>query len=125
MAVDRQPGWWPTEGDEPDPRWSLANERTLLAYNRTGLSFLVAGLAVAGSRGVADTSVVFALMGVPLILVAGAVAWAGRTRFLFAQKAMRLGEPLEAPVIAAYLPVAVVVIAAVAGVVALFELLRA
>jgi len=40
----RQP-WWPTDGDEPDPRWTLANERTLLAYERTALGLLVAGLA--------------------------------------------------------------------------------
>ena len=72
----------------------------------------------------ADTSALFALMGVPLILVAGAVAWAGRIRFLAAQKAMRVGDPLGAPVIAGYLPLAVVLISGVAGVVAVFELLR-
>ncbi len=119
-----QPRWWPQEGDEPDPRWSLANERTLLAYNRTGLAFLVAGLAVVGSRGVAETSVWFALLGLPLIAVGGAVAWAGRLRFVAAQRAIRLGEPLDAPGVAARLPIAVVTLAAAAIVVAAVELIR-
>lgn len=120
----KQPRWWPSDGEEPDPRWSLANERTLLAYNRTGLAFLVAGLAVAGSHQVTETSVWFSLVGVPLIFVGGAVAWSGRMRFLAAQQAMRVGEPLEAPVAAALLPVAVVAIAAFAGIVTILELVR-
>lgn len=32
---------------EPDPRWLLANERTLLAWIRTGLAIQASGLAVA------------------------------------------------------------------------------
>ena len=118
----RPPAWWPVEGDEPDPRWSLANERTLLAYNRTALAFLVAGLAVAGSRDAADTSVVFALMGIPLLVLSGAIAWAGRRRFLSAQRAMRMHEPFAAPVVAAWLPVATALVAAACVVVAAFEI---
>src|SRR4051794_3625751 len=33
-------------GEDPDPRFSLANERTFLAWIRTALAFVVAGLAV-------------------------------------------------------------------------------
>src|SRR5690606_27017356 len=33
-------------GDEPDPRFTLANERTLLAWMRTALALVVAGIAV-------------------------------------------------------------------------------
>lgn len=32
---------------EPDPRFTLANERTFLAWNRTALALMAAGLAVA------------------------------------------------------------------------------
>ena len=81
MAAKDQAGWWPTEGEEPDPRWSLANERTLLAYNRTALAFIVAGLAVAGSRSIADTSRWFAALGLPLIVVGAVVALGGGRRF--------------------------------------------
>jgi putative membrane protein len=34
------------EGTEPDPRFSFANERTFLAWSRTALALVVAGLAV-------------------------------------------------------------------------------
>jgi putative membrane protein len=34
------------EGEDPDPRFSLANERTFLAWIRTALAFVAGGLAV-------------------------------------------------------------------------------
>ena len=37
---------WYEEGETPDYRFSLANERTFLAWIRTGLSFFVAALAI-------------------------------------------------------------------------------
>ena len=118
MAASDRSGWWPTDGDEPDPRWSLANERTLLAYCRTALAFIVAGLAVAGSRPIAGTSFWFAILGLPLILVGAIVAVGGGQRFVATQRAMRIGAPLGAPVIAALLPLAIGVIAVVASVTA-------
>lgn len=99
--------WWPSEGDEPDPRWSLANERTLLAYSRTALGLVVAGLAIAGSHSVADLPLWVALLGFPAIALGAAVAIAGRRRFLDTQRAMRLGEPLPAPLLAALLPLGI------------------
>ena len=36
-----------TEGSEPDARFTFANERTFLAWNRTALALVVAGLAIA------------------------------------------------------------------------------
>jgi putative membrane protein len=33
-------------GEDPDPRFSLANERTFLAWIRTSLAFIAGGLAV-------------------------------------------------------------------------------
>ena len=70
----RQSDWWPAEGEEPDPRWSLANERTLLAYSRTALALVVAGLAIAGSHRVADLPVWVAVLGLPAIALGAAVA---------------------------------------------------
>ena len=112
------PDWWPAEGQEPDPRWSLANERTVLAYSRTALAFVVSGLAVAGSRRIADTPWWLAMLGIPLLLVGAGVGMAGRRRFLQAQRAMRTGEPLGPPVVAALLPVLIAVIAAIGCVLA-------
>jgi len=37
---------WQSEGDEPDYRFSLANERTFLAWIRTALALLAGAVAV-------------------------------------------------------------------------------
>lgn len=93
----RQPRWWPTVGKEPDPRWTLANERTFLAYQRTALGLLVAGLAASGSQALADAPLWLAALGIPLIVLAGAVGVEGHRRFVTTQAAMRTGEPLDPP----------------------------
>jgi len=54
-----------------------------------------------------------------LLLVGGGVALAGSRRFLEAQRAIRTGEPLGPPVVAALLPVLIAVIAAVGCVLAI------
>jgi putative membrane protein len=80
-------------GEEPDPRFTLANERTFLAWTRTALALLAAGLAVVelleseprGERLV---------IGVPLMLLAALVAYTSYGRWAAIERAMRLGEPL-------------------------------
>lgn len=37
---------WHEEGEEPDYRFSLANERTFLAWSRTALALLAGGVAL-------------------------------------------------------------------------------
>lgn len=68
-------------GDEPDPRFSLANERTFLAWIRTALALLAAGIAIealalhisAGFRFAAG--LVFIILAV-IAVVHSWVAWA-------------------------------------------------
>ena len=116
--------WWPQEGSEPDPRWSLANERTLLAYSRTALGLVVAGLAISGSHLVADIPLWGAALGVPVIALGAIVAFAGQRRFLATQRAMRLGEPMPPPTVARLLPVGIGLVATAGIVVAIVELAR-
>lgn len=37
---------WRMIGDDPDERFSFANERTFLAWNRTAFALVTAGLAI-------------------------------------------------------------------------------
>ena len=108
--------------DEPDPRWSLANERTLLAYNRTALALVVAGLAISGSREVAETSRLFAAMGLPLVALGAGLAFRSRQRYLAVDAAMRRGDPLPRPRGALALAWGIFAVAAAALVVAAAEL---
>ncbi len=119
--MSQQP-WWPEGGEEPDPRWSLANERTLLAYSRTALGLVLAGLAIAAGHTAADFPVWVAALGLPLVLLGAVVAVGSRRRFLQAQQAMRLGQPLPAPTLAAVLPWGIALVAISGAVVATIEL---
>jgi putative membrane protein len=40
-------------GEEPDPRFTLANERTFLAWIRTALAFIAGGIALEAFAGTA------------------------------------------------------------------------
>jgi inner membrane protein YidH len=86
------------DGDrrEPDYRFSLANERTLLAWVRTALALDVAGLGVvrfAPELGIPGGR---ELVGGILVLLGAVTAWSGYRRFLATDRAMRSGDPLPA-----------------------------
>lgn len=77
---------------EPDVRFSLANERTLLAYLRTAIGLIGAAVAVAHFLEDADLALVLA----GFLLLGGAVAAiGGYRRFQEADRAIREGAPLR------------------------------
>ncbi|NPC96503.1 YidH family protein [Nocardioides sp. zg-DK7169] len=88
---------WPSfvygAGEEPDYRFSFANERTYLAWIRTSLALLAAGVAI----DVVDLSMsgaaqhALAVLLVALGLVCSVAAW---VRWALAERAMRRREPL-------------------------------
>ena len=108
-------------GHEPDPRFSLANERTFLAWIRTALALLAgAGALNAVELAWPDwlghlVAVVLALTGLGCVVT----AWLGWTRV---ERALRLGAPL--PGGRAHL-VLLVGVGIVAGLVALASLVTA
>jgi putative membrane protein len=80
-------------GDDPDPRLSLANERTLLAWTRTSLA-LTAG-AVAVHAPVLDFSVrTRAALSIALLLLAAVGLAQGWYRWRRTEIAVRTGAPL-------------------------------
>ena len=80
-------------GQEPDPRVTLVNERTLLAWNRTALALIGGGLAAGRLLQFRTPTVGLVVSLVPILL--GALLAAGAYRHWAAnERALRLGEPL-------------------------------
>src|SRR4051794_3777585 len=74
----RWPKWVYGEGRDPDPRFTMANERTFLAWIRTALALLASGVALEALRLSWSEPVRRALavfLVVLGILVAGAAWW--------------------------------------------------
>ena len=80
-------------GEEPDVRFTLANERTFLAWNRTALALIGGGLA-AGQLLEFDSELVRLLVSLPPIALGGVLALTSYRRWEANQRALRLGEPL-------------------------------
>ena len=97
---------------EPDARFSLANERTLLAYQRTAIGLMGAAIAVAHFFG--DSMIVLAMAAV-LLLTAAVAAVGGYQHFRKVDHAIRTGEPVPAGPAAHVLSVAMLVCLAIAG----------
>lgn len=81
---------WREEGHEPDYRFSLANERTFLAWLRTALALLAGGVVL---DQFVDTPAV-KVLAVALTLVAGAVCVVAYVRWRANEIAMRHDRPL-------------------------------
>jgi putative membrane protein len=119
VAEPRTDRRWPRQvygvGDEPDPRFSFANERTFLAWIRTALGFVAAGVALAAVArlGVGVGSEVRAAS--LLLVAAGLLCGVGAfTRWMRNERAMRLDQPLPSSRLLVVLT-ALVVLAAVAA----------
>ena len=81
-------------GEEPDYRFTLANERTFLAWIRTALALSAGGLAAVS---VLDDEFANAdVLGVALLAVAFLTAAGAYRRWANAERSMRLGIPLPA-----------------------------
>ena len=98
---------------EPDYRFSLANERTLLAWVRTALALDVAGLGVVRFAPPLGFPGGRELIGGVLVLLGAVTAWSGYRRFLATDRAMRAGEPIAAPAAPCGLAAALAVISLV------------
>jgi len=107
-------------GKEPDVRFSYANERTFLAWNRTSLALIATGLAVVSLLPKFNFPVGRRLIGVPLIGLGAALALLSYRRWAANEHAMRMGEPLPPSNLTRVLALGVALAATIAAVVAAF-----
>jgi putative membrane protein len=87
-----EPSWWQV-GEEPDYRYSLANERTFLAWVRTALGMLAGAIAVA-QLATAVPQALRLTIALSLALLATGVSAASFWQWRERQRRMRLGLPL-------------------------------
>ncbi|GAB3661466.1 DUF202 domain-containing protein [Actinocorallia lasiicapitis] len=100
-------------GEEPDPRFTLANERTFLAWIRTSLALLATGVALQAITKDHDAAVRFTSCLLVSLAVAGPVF--GLLRWMQSERALRQDRALPG---GALLP-GVTIIVAVASAVTL------
>ena len=102
-ADDKGRGWFSRavfpDGEEPDPRFTLANERTFLAWTRTSLAFLAGGIAfeafpIDAIDPTLRTGVAVFIIAVGMLIAAGAAG-----RWMNVERAMRNKKPLPVPAI--------------------------
>jgi putative membrane protein len=105
----------------PDPRYELANERTYLAWLRTGLALVAAGVAAERLLPAAGVDWVRQVIGVSLVLVGALSAGLARRRWAAVDLAMKAGRGIPRSNLG-YLIAATIV---VDGLAAVFLMIRA
>ncbi len=108
------------DGRDPDARFTFANERTFLAWHRTALALVVAGLAIIqllppfpGAPWGRH------LLAVPLISLGAVVSVASYLEWVRDQRALRRGEPLPPSRLPRILAAAITALSIVAAILAL------
>ena len=86
-------------GTEPDPRFTLANERTFLAWIRTSLAFLAGGIAVEAFTEDLFPAPIRTVLAVVLLLLGVLISAGAAWRWVGVERALRRKAPLPLPLI--------------------------
>lgn len=109
-------------GQTPDYRFTLANERTFLAWVRTALALMAAGVALV--QFVPGLSVIRHAMGMVLIIFGGVLAAVSYAHWERNERAMRLGERLPHSPVPRMVASTLALVALVALVLVVYDLTR-
>ena len=113
------------EGAEPDPRFTFANERTFLAWSRTALALVVAGLGIVQLLPpFPGVPVGRHLLGIPLIVLGAVLAVVAYGEWVRNQRALRRGEPLPRSVMPWVLAATIAGMAVISAIVLLLSAAR-
>jgi len=100
-------------GTEPDYRFTLANERTFLAWIRTALGLLAGGVAV--HQLIPEPAAMRTTLAMLCVVLAAILAASGYPRWRRVQAAMSRGEPLPTSPMVLVLTAGVLVITVLAA----------
>lgn len=102
------------EGKEPDPRFTLANERTFLTWLSTSLALSAGGVAIAAVNSPAFLPWLRTLIAVVLVTLAALAAAMAYPRWRRIQRALRRNDPLPPPALASIFGYGVAAVAVLA-----------
>lgn len=100
-----------SEGESPDPRLTMANERTFLAWIRTSLAMIAGGVGVEAFVGDAIPAWLRVSVSCVLLVIGIALALGSFLRWRSAEAAMRRGDDLTITALAPFVSVGVAVVA--------------
>lgn len=109
------------DGVEPDPRFTLANERTFLAWIRTSLGFVAAGVGLDVFAAEAFPQPVHTAVTTLLLVLGTLMSLGAVRRWLLVERRMRTGSALHLPLLAPLLGIAGAVVGAALAVVVLAQ----
>lgn len=109
-------------GTEPDPRFSLANERTALAWLRTGLAMVGGGVALTTLGSIAEAGAFIDVIAALACVAGGTLAVGALVSWRRAERALRLKEPLPPP---SALPILVAGVAVIGMAMAVYAVVQA
>jgi putative membrane protein len=107
-----------TDEVEPDVRFTYANERTFLAWNRTALALIATGIAATQLLPEFHLSGGRKILGLPMIGLGALVALTSFTHWKANQRAMRRGQPLPRSPMPLVLSIGIGLVAVIAVVLA-------
>jgi inner membrane protein YidH len=110
----------PEDGVEPDARFTFANERTFLAWSRTALALVVAGLAIAQLLPpFPGLPWARRLLAIPLIVLGALISAIGYIEWGRNQRALRRGEALPPSLMPRILAASIIAMAVASAVIVL------
>src|SRR5262249_3259696 len=113
------------DGTEPDPRFTFANERTFLAWSRTALALIVAGLGIVQLLPpFPGVPIGRHLLGVPLIVLGAVLAAVEYLEWIRNQRALRHAQPLPRSLLPLLLPATLAILAALPAIIVILAAAR-
>ncbi len=117
MAAPQDSRWFPSNptkfGVDPDYRFTLANERTFLAWVRTALALAAGGL---GALTVLEDFNGADVLGIGLLALSFVTSATSYRRWALNERAMRLDEPLPSSRLPLFMAIGIAIVSLVATV---------
>ena len=117
--MNRSP--WQTEGREPDYRFSLANERTFLAWIRTALAVLAGGILLHQFGPELQSPALLLGISTCLMVLAAFLSGAAYYHWKGNEISMRHDKPLPGNFVVSFLSIAMSCVAAVLAILVVFQ----